>query len=527
MMDPGIEEFREQLLLHRYDFVTLPYLIFPFGEPGTELEHIDLYDWQIEELHKLTRHLSNPETRYDVYRLGVSSGNGAAKTALGAIINICLLYTQQLRARVTANTDTQMSGVVWPEYEKWLRRARYNHYFFEVFGKSIRARDEELAKNWNISTFNWSEESPAAISGLHNKGYAVSYTFEEAPGIPAIIWDYARGAFIDTDTIKIFMAFGNSDDPDSKFEQNMSSPLWNSRRIDTRTLAHTDKKMINDLLIECGGDENHDEFRVRVRGLPRKTAKDSIIDKGRVIDALKKAETFDVGTVRYLPCILSCDPAWTGGDHTTIAYRQGNYVCLLEKYKLEKQEGDTHMVTFLKLCEWETKIKADAVFIDQGEGTAVYTLAINAGKTNWFLVNFSSNPNDNPDPKASQYANLRAQMYHEFNNFLINGGVLDAREKEWIADIEKELPWARGTRHKVTMKKLVESKKDIKDRLGHSPDVADVLVITGAYPVNERLPEHMIGQGRDTFSTGQTAYYTPPLVPDYDDVGLTTELYDP
>jgi hypothetical protein len=57
------------------------------------------------------------------------------------------------------------------------------------------------------------------------------YIFEEAPGIPAVIWQYASGAFTETGTIKLHMAFGNSDDPESKFEQNMSSPLWHSLEL--------------------------------------------------------------------------------------------------------------------------------------------------------------------------------------------------------------------------------------------------------------------------------------------------------
>ena len=194
---------------------------------------------------------------------------------------LMLMYTQQLKARLTANTDPQMKQIVWPEYDLWFRRARYHDEFFEKFGTSIKARNEQLAETWRIDTVTWSEQSPQAISGLHNMGKACAYLFEEAPGIPAIIWQYASGAFTEKNTIKLHMAFGNSDDPESKFEQNMGSPLWNSRRIDTRTLSHIDPKQVQAWLIDAGGDEDNDDFRVRVRGLPRKSAKDSIIKKIR------------------------------------------------------------------------------------------------------------------------------------------------------------------------------------------------------------------------------------------------------
>lgn len=514
-----IELFKKQLNENRYDFCKLVYVIFPFGQKGTDLEDKEPYDWQMEEWMKLSNHLKNPETRYDLYRLVISSGNGAAKTAFGAMTEIMLLYTQQLRARITANTDPQMKATVWPEYDVWFRNARFNDVFFEKFGTSIKARNDKLSSTWRIDTFTWSEESPAAISGLHNKGRAVSYVFEEAPGIPAKIWEYANGAFGDTLTIKIWMAFGNSDDPSSKFEQNMESPLWRSRRIDTRTLKHMDTKWINDLLHECNGNEDHDDFRVRVRGLPRKTAKDSIISSENVSAALTRRDGFDVASVEMLPCILTCDPAWTGGDETVISYRQGNYSCLLDKYKLDRTLKENHNLTFQKLCYWETELGADAVMIDQAEGTGVYTLACNAGKINWFLIHFNGVPTDTPEHKDSQYGNIRAQMYYEYNKFLMEGGVLDSRDPEWIEQMAKQLTWAKGTRHKVTMKKLVEPKIDIKDRVGSSPDIADSLVLQLAMAITERLPENdttVDSEGR--LLTGQTAYKMPDHDLPYEDI---------
>jgi hypothetical protein len=494
-----VELFKKLINENRYDFNKLVYIIFPFGQPGHDLEHKDVYKWQHEEWKKLSDHLSNPETRYDLYRLIISSGNGAAKTAFGAMTLIMLLYTQQLRARVTANTDPQMKATVWPEYDVWFRNARFNDIFFEKFGTSIKAKNEKLASTWRIDTFTWSEEAPSAISGLHNKGRAVAYGFEEAPGIPAKIWEYANGAFGDTLTIKIWFAFGNSDDPSSKFEQLMESPLWHSRRIDTRTLGHMDKNWINDLLRECNGNEDHDDFRVRVRGMPRKTSKDAIISAENIEAAFERSKNFDSTQVASLPCILTCDPAWQGGDETVISYRQGHYVCLLERYKLDRSQKENHTLTFQKLCHYEHEVNADAVFIDQAEGTAVYSMGQNAGKTSWFLIHFNAKPTDTPESKDSEYGNIRAQMYYEFNKLLLEGAVLACRDPADVEFTKKQLTWARAARHKITMKKLVEPKTEIKDRVGSSPDIADSLVLTCAMQIIDRLPENL----KDTDVDGQ------------------------
>lgn len=517
--------FEELIDKYRYDFDKLIYILFPFGEEGNELEHEAPYEWQLEEWRKLSKHLKDPATRHEAYRLVISSGNGAAKTSFGAMTTLMLMYTQRVRGRITANTKPQMTSVIWPEYDTWCRRARYFDVFFEKLGESIKAKDDKFQETWRLDAVTWNEATPSSISGLHNKGGAILYVFEEAPGIPAIIWNYASGAMTDVDTIKIWMAFGNSDDPESKFEQNMISPEWNSRRIDTRTLKHIDPKQIASWLAECGGNEDHDEFRVRVRGLPRKTSKDSIINLEGVIAAIERSHDFKVESVNILPGILTCDPAWQGGDETTIWYHRGNYSRLVDRYKLDKAAGQDHMYTYLKLCEYERDLRVDAVFIDQGEGTAIKTLANNQGKYHWELISFAGSPNDTPEFKDSEYANIRAQMYYEANKWILEGGVLDAKNPEWLPDMQKQLCWTKGGRHKTNLKKLAESKKDIKDRVGASPDLADGFVLRFARPVLDKLPENETYSGDiSERRVGSNPFIMPDHLPDYGE--MDRGLYD-
>lgn len=508
--EESLKLFVKELDENRYDFCKLAYIIWPFGIKGTELEHADLTDWQYEELAALSSHLGNPVTRFMTYRLCVSSGNGARKTALGAMINIMLMYTQQLKGRITANTDVQLKTIVWPEYDKWFRLARFSEHYFDKFGTSIKAKNASVSNTWRLDCVNWSEESPTSISGLHNEGKAVSYTFEEAAGIPSKIWTYASGAFTEKGTIKIFMAFANSDDPESQFEQNMTSPDWRSRRIDTRTLDYIDEEQIQSWLRACGGDEDHDDFRVRVRGLPRKSSKDAIISHELIEGALNRRHDFDTSQVRMLPVIIGCDPAWRGGDETCIWYRQGHYCCLLERYKLSEIDSKaTHMYTYNRLVHWERTLKADAVNLDQAEGTGIYTLAVNAGKDTWFLVAFGSSPNDKADPKDSEYANMRAMMYYNSKNALLEGAILDAMEEKDTQDIQKQLSWTKGDRHKISGKKLAEPKKEIRERVGRSPDVADGFVLLFARPVLERRPENNPDSSGHGESIGEMAFTMP------------------
>lgn len=487
----NIQEFRSLLQENKFNLCRLAYIIWPFGEKGSELESMAPYDWQMEEWERLSRHLSNPITRYLPYKLCVSSGNGGAKTSFMVMTALMLMMTHMTKARFCANTLPQLRSVTWPELGKWFNLARYATEFFELQGEQLIVRQEDLRPRWWAKTLTWDEHNPAGFSGFHNLGHALFQGFDEAAGIPAIINQYANGGMTDVDTIKVWIQVGNSDDPDSKFEQNMSSPEWVTRRIDTRTQSHVDKAFIASLLRECGGDEDHDDFRVRVRGLPRKSSADSIIRR-ELLEQAVRGESIDDPTTKTLPSVLMCDPAWRGGDETVIAHKQGMVIKILERFKLI---GDMdHRFTYNRLCHWEKKLSVDKVFIDQAEGTALYSMAQNHGKQHWALVAFGSSPNDQVKPEDSEYSNRRAQMYYMTRDFLIRGGRIITDTKEWEEDIIKQLTWAKESRHKVTGKKSVGAKADIKKLYGKSPDVADAIVLAFAEEVNDRLwQNHAMG----------------------------------
>lgn len=499
-----LQQFSLLLDKYRYDYDKLVYIIFPFGETemeGNELANATPYEWQLEEWRHMSAHMKNPLTRDIPYKLAISSGNGSAKTAFLSMTLIMLMYTQKLRSRITANTHTQLKSIVWPEIDVWCGRALYFDRLFDKLGESIKSKDEKFGETWRIDMFTWDINNPAAISGLHNKGNAIFLGFEESAGIPDVVWKYANGAMTDVDTIKVWFAMANSDDPESAFEQKMLAPDWRGRRIDTRTLKHVSKAFIDAILLECGGNEDADDFRIRVRGLPRKSSADAIISAARVADALDRKA--DRSALTMLPVIMTCDPAWTGGDESTIWLHQGNWSCLMNKYKLKKEEGQTHLYTYQIMCALEKEYGVDHVLIDQGEGTALYTMAVAQGKSNWELVSFAGSANDAPEFKDSQYQNIRAQMYYEAEKWLAQGGTLDAANKDWIDDVRKQLCWTKGTRNKTSLKKQAEPKEEIRKRIGKSPDIADGFVLRFSRIIYERLPHNTTQELRDVYELDQ------------------------
>ena len=102
-------------------------------------------------------------------------------------------------------------------------------------------------------------------------------------------------------------------------------------------------------------------------------------------------------------------------------------------------------------------------------------------RRNWTIVWFSA---ESPDPGC---LNLRAHMWKQARDWFKAGGIIpeDPVLYEELTSIE--------TVPRADMKIQLESKKEYKKRLGRSPNRADALVISFAYPVKRRNPLVRLG----------------------------------
>ena len=78
---------------------------------------------------------------------------------------------------------------------------------------------------------------------------------------------------------------------------------------------------------------------------------------------------------------------------------------------------------------------------------------------------------------TERYANIRAEMYFKCRDWLQDGGVIPQD-----ADLKTELS-AVEYRFTSNGRIILEAKDKIKERMGRSPDLADALALTFAYPV--------------------------------------------
>lgn len=189
-----------------------------------------------------------------------------------------------------------------------------------------------------------------------------------------------------------------------------------------------------------------------------------------VFSAQKKSELADQSRA---PLIIGVDPARFGKDASAIIRRQGRKAFGLVRF----YNQDT--MTLAGRCAVIIKAeKPDAMFIDVGGlGAGVYDRLVELGYGDIVKpVNFGGKPID-----SDRFYNKRSEMW----------GLMG----DWIKEIPNQIPDDSGLISDLVTPQYsftsdgrmkLESKDDMKKRLGRSPDVGDALALTFAMPVGAR-----------------------------------------
>jgi hypothetical protein len=174
--------------------------------------------------------------------------------------------------------------------------------------------------------------------------------------------------------------------------------------------------------------------------------------------------------IKHAPKILTVDPAWTGDDEFVIGFRQGISFKILRTIAFN--DDDFQMAGLIASLEDEHK--ADAVFIDGGYGTGIVSCGKALGRTSWKIVWFGGASSD------QGCLNKRAEMWKLMRDWLRDGGSIEKDTTLYNELIGPETVAATG---KNAGKLQLESKEDMKARRLPSPNRADALALSFAFPV--------------------------------------------
>jgi hypothetical protein len=461
------EELRREISGYSRDPLGFVYFAFPWS--SGELADFEGPDkWQREVLRGIGAKLTAGGDAGAIVREATASGHGIGKSALVSWLILWAVSTfEDCRGVVTANTDKQLSTKTWPELEKWFGLLVCRHWFW-LKDSAIYCRQPGHQRKWRVDAVAWNERNTEAFQGLHNKGKRILLVFDEASAIPNVIWEVSEGALTDEGTEIIWCVFGNPTRNTGRFKDCFTgpqAPRWRSRQIDSRTCAHTNKKLIEEWERDYG--EDSDFFKVRVRGaFPSMSAKQFI--SVRDVDAAFGRHLRE-DQYNFAPKILAIDPAWEGDDELVIGCRQGLAFAILRT--IPKNDNDIQIANIIANLEDEQG--ADAVFVDAGYGTGIVSAGRTLGRS-WQLVWFAGK---SADPGC---LNKRAEMWKLMREWLKSGGAIPSDRVLYNDLIGPE------TVARVDGMIQIEPKDAMKKRGLRSPNRADCLAISFAYPVIAR-----------------------------------------
>lgn len=471
---------------------------FPWGEAGTVLaKDAGPESWQRDVLRAIGGSFGSAS---DAIRIAVASGHGVGKSALVAWIIVWALATfRDTRGVVTANTATQLKTKTWPELTKWLRLAVCADWF-DISVTSIASIEPAHERTWRIDAVPWSLRSTEAFAGLHNQGRRLFVAFDEASAIPDPVWETIEGALTDRDTEILWLATGNPTRNTGRFRECFGRfrHRWQRHQVDSRKVSLTDKDEIARWAADYGDDS--DFFRVRVKGeFPRGGAM-QFIDSETVEEAARRPAESHLRQ----PLVMGVDCARGGDDQSTIWFRRGRDARTVPAIKL--RVGDL-MVLSGKVAEQAIQHRATAVFIDEGGiGAGVVDRVRQMLQGRLVVgVNFGG--------RADRYtwgdgmpltANKSAEMWASMRAWLKTGAIPDDPE------LKAELT-SREYGFNLHNAIQLEKKEDMKKRGLASPDNADGLALTFAYPVADLTEEMQFEAGG-----GPPAFRAVSIESDYD-----------
>ncbi len=424
-------------------------------------------------------------------REAVASGHGIGKSALTAWLILWIMSTRPFaKGIVTANTGDQLRTKTWAEVGKWRTRCITGHWFEYNNGKgSMTLYHSAYPESWRVDAQTCREENSEAFAGLHAANSTPFYIFDEASAVPDKIWEVAEGG--QTDGEPMWLVFGNPTRNTGRFYEcfNRLRNYWGTRQIDSRTSKMTFKKLFEKWASIWG--EDSDFFRVRVKGqFPR--AGDGQLIPGDVVAAAMIREPQYLGTD---PLICGVDYARGGDDECVIVFRRGRDAKSEKVYKIPGEKSRDSMKVVGIMTMILNDHMPDVVFGDVGSMGGPINDRLRQLGWNVVDIGFGEKADD-----EKHYANKTTEMLMRCRQWLMSGGAIMDNDT-----LERELT-SRLYDHDKNQRLIAESKKEMKKRLGYSPDWADALILTFAQivpPRNiergylDRSPGHRQQRGTD------------------------------
>lgn len=484
---------------------------------------IILQPYQAQILLDLT---DAPADLYDFYGLDPSfpklqvlapSGHGLGKTRTMAVAIWQTHITRPFSKRlVTAPTAEQITGQLFGEVRKMKRRLSKNWPMianeWDVLTDAIRHKNPDYA-DWSTIARTARPDKPESLQGAHaldvddefgqlaslfdeeiedHPSGGMLILIDEGSGVEDVVRETVEGALSEKGAM--LFAAGNPTRPTGWFARDIERrdrfavhelDCRMSDRTKVATLPYrdfggqvhqlqirgfVDPKYWEDILADCGGDEDHDRFRKRVRGKVPRSASEQIISEAWVDQAMARHP--HAGSYAE-PVVISLDFGLTGDKHGIIA-RQGFNVRDGKEWLKKDRPQEITLEAADRAIAWQELYKAKYIIGDAngvGRGAMEYLARYYRERPELGVtVNFFNAGAAAIDRK--RYRRRRDEMWFRYG-------------RPWVSDHRTYLPNLPGLKRQLCEPQyddsnnvvIVETKDQVEHRTGDpSGNLADALL---------------------------------------------------
>lgn len=417
------------------------------------------------------------------HRMSLRSLRGAGKSTTAALIVLWFALTRDANGDdwkiiTTAGSWGQLINFLWPEIKKWASKMKWDII------RSGRPFSPNELLNLNLKLTHGAasaaaSSNPGKFEGAHAD--QLLYVFDEAKVIPASIFDSAEGALTGSGAYAVMMS--TPGEPAGRFYEVQSQKPgyedWATRVVrleEVYAAGQVTPEWVEQRKRQWG--ENSSVFQNHVLGNFFAADEDSVIPLQWAEQAVERWKLWNLGDAEsgtparvepYGRRVVGVDVARYGTDKTIIARRQGEVFYELQ----ELTQADT-LTTTGNVVPHLNVPHATAVVDAVGVGAGVVDQLRGQGRS---VLGFSgSGASEGYDKNGIfRFLNLRAESWWRLREALdpANCPTLCLPEDDQLLGDLTSPRWTINSGGKIQ----VESKDDIRQRLGRSPDRADAVVL--------------------------------------------------
>ncbi len=405
-------------------------------------------------------------------RVAVRGPHSLGKTALAAWVILWFALTREgedWKIPCTASAWRQLTHYLFPELRKWARRLRWDRLGRGPFDSTR----ELLALSLKLTTgeaFAVASDTPAFIEGAHADH--LLYVFDEAKSIPAATFDAAEGAFASGDCYGL--AISTPGEPQGRFYD-----------IHARKPGFGDWWARHVTLEEC---------MAAGRVLPEWAAQrrlqwgpDSAVYQNRVLGEFASSEESGIIPLSWIEAAnerwemrresgdwdpftgVGVDVARSGEDQTVLALRHGLAIRELRRYSRQDTMQTTgHVAGILRAHGGKAVVDVIGIgagVVDKLRESRLEVEAFNAAEsTDW-----------RDTSRELSFLNKRSAAWWRLRELLdpANGHQVSLPPDDLLTGDLTAPHWHMTSSGKVQ----VESKDEIRKRIGRSTDSGDAVVM--------------------------------------------------